>query len=63
MKSVRRSDETQRVVIHAERRVALEIDARDVGAHCVVIQRRTKSEPAVVAVECKKMRLECCQFC
>ena len=48
----------ERIVIHAEHCIALEIDALDVRAHRVVVQRRTKSKPAVVAAECEEMRLE-----
>ena len=36
---VRRTDEVQSVVIDAEGRIALEIDARDVRAHRIVVYR------------------------
>jgi hypothetical protein len=55
---VRRADQAQLVVVYAECCVALEIDARDVGAHRCVVERCTETQPPVFTAEGEKMGLE-----
>jgi len=57
-RDVRRTDEVQNVVINAEGRIALEIDARHIGTHRVVVDRNAEAQPAIFAVEGEEMRLE-----
>jgi hypothetical protein len=46
------------IVLHREEAVVLEIDARHVGAHAIVADRRTEAQPPVLAVEREEMGFE-----
>ena len=57
-RDVRRPDEVQGVIEHAEQRVALEVDALHVSAHRRIVEGGAEAQAPVRSAERQKMRLE-----
>src|SRR6267143_1488743 len=55
---MRRADEVQFVVEHAEHRVALEIDALHIGPHREIVHADTEAQSSILAAEREEMALE-----
>src|SRR5688500_4011627 len=57
-RDMRHTEQVQAVVGNAEHHVPLVIDARDVGAQRVVVERHAETQPPVFSAEREEMRLE-----